>query len=217
VIKARIGGDFDRVVHRALPFLRRVPLHPDLLTGLGVAIALGAGIAFSQSSPRLGGLLLIGSGLCDLLDGVLARAQGLSSRAGAFLDSSMDRIGELFVFAGIGVGFATSADPAGLVLALWALGASFMTSYTRARAEQWLAHFSAGWMERAERVAVLILGALLDLVQIALVVIAVGATATAIQRIVLARRLLRELEHSGRDPTAGDSMAVDRGPAGGPV
>ncbi len=89
-----------------------------------------------------------------------------------------------------------------MLLTFWALGASFVTSYTRARAETRLARLDVGWMERAERFGVLILGALLGWVELALWIIALGATITSIQRFVVARRLLRELDRTGRDPTA---------------
>jgi CDP-diacylglycerol--glycerol-3-phosphate 3-phosphatidyltransferase len=84
-----------------------------------------------------------------------------------------------------------------------------MTSYTRARAERQLARLEIGWMERGERFVVLIVGAILGFLEVALWIVALGATATTLQRVFAARRLLRELDATGRDPTAGpDAKAV---------
>ena len=126
-----------------------------------------------------------------------------SSRpCGGFFDSSMDRVAELLVFSGMAVGMASRADPEGVLLVCWALTGSVMTSYTRARAERHLAHFSVGLMERGERLGLMILGALTGFLELALWVVAIGATVTSLQRVVVARRLLRELDRTGRDPTA---------------
>ncbi len=212
MIKARFGEDLDRAVHRVFPFLARTRISPDALTLLGMAVSLVAGVAFAKNEIRLGGFLLLLAGLFDLVDGVVARAQGTSSSAGAFLDSSADRVSDLVVFGGIACGLASRADVDGVALCLWALGASVMTSYTRARAERQLSRLEVGWMERGERFVVLILGAVTGLLEVALWIVALGATATAVQRVVVARRLLRELDATGRDPTATQSAAS---PAGG--
>ena len=149
------------------------------------------------------------AGFFDLIDGVVARNQGRSSACGAFFDSTMDRVSELLVFAGIGVAMARVGDVTGTLLLFWALLGSFMTSYTRARAEKDLASLSAGLMERAERWLVLIVGALVGYLQVALFVVAVGSTLTAIQRIRAARRMLQILDDTGRDPTLEGSPAGD--------
>jgi phosphatidylglycerophosphate synthase len=202
VIKGRMGSDFDRVILRVLPFVARLRVQPDLLTILGVAIAFGAGVAFTFEYNRLAGLILLASGLCDIRDGAVARSQGTTSRAGAFFDSSLDRVGDLAALGGIALAQAGRADVGGVLLVLWALGGSFMTSYTRARAEAMLARLDVGLMERAERFGILVLGALTGWLEAALWVVAVGSTITSIQRLVVARRHLRELERTGRDPTA---------------
>ena len=98
----------------------------------------------------------------------------------------------------------------------WALGASVVTSYARARAEVELHSLSVGWMERGERFGVLIVAALTGLVKLGLVLIAVGATWTAIQRVLWARRFLREYEHTGQDPTLDPGPAQPELDGGGP-
>lgn len=211
MIKARVGANFDRVVLGILPFVARIRLRPDTLTLIGVALSLVAGVAFACEALVLAGLLLLFAGFFDLIDGVVARAQGSSSVGGAFFDSSMDRLSDLFVLSGIAVGYAARGDAPGTALVCWALTGAVMTSYTRARAERHLSSFSVGWMERGERCVALILGALSGWLEVALWIVALGASLTSLQRLLAARRLLAELEVSGRDPTLEPAPA----PAGG--
>jgi archaetidylinositol phosphate synthase len=200
VIKERFG-EVDDFVYRLFPFVRQLRISPDALTLGGAGVSLLAGWAFAEEHRFLAGLLLMLAGFCDLADGVVARQQGVSSKAGAFFDSSIDRLSDLVIFGGIAVGRAHAADATGTVLVLWAITASVMTSYTRASAERQLHSLKVGFMERAERFLVLIVGALTTFVMTAVVIIAVFATYTALQRIVEGRRLLRELEQTGVDPT----------------
>lgn len=202
MLKARFGADLDPLIRRVLPFVARTRVHPDVLTLLGVALATLAGVAFALERPLVAGIVLALAGFFDLIDGVVARAQGTSSTSGAFFDSAMDRLADIVVLGGIATAMAARADSAGVVLTLWALGGSVMTSYTRARAERHLARFDVGLMERGERFAVLIVGALTGFVELALWIVAIGASYTTLQRVLAARRLLGELDRTGVDPTA---------------
>ncbi len=201
MIKARLGEDLDRAIRRLFPFVGRLRVSPDVLTVGGVLVSCVTGIAFALHAPRAAGLLLILAGFFDLIDGVVARNQGRVSSFGAFFDSTMDRVSELLIFAGIGFAMAGRADAVGVLLLFWAVLGSFLTSYTRARAEKDLANLSAGMMERGERWVILIVGALSGFLHAALLVVALGSTVTAIQRVRAARRLLRILDDTGCDPT----------------
>jgi phosphatidylglycerophosphate synthase len=204
VIKERFG-EVDAFVYRLFPFVRGIRVAPDVLTLAGAFVSVLAGWAFAEDRSVLAGLLLMLAGFCDLADGVVARQQGVSSAAGAFFDSSIDRLSDLVVFGGIAVARAHAADVFGTLLVLWAITASVMTSYTRASAERRLHSLKVGFMERAERFLVLIVGALSTFVMTAIVVIALFATYTAVQRILEGRRLLRILEETGVDPTLPES------------
>jgi phosphatidylglycerophosphate synthase len=208
LIKARFARDADRILHRVFPFLRGIRVSADTLTVLGAATSFLAGGAFAAGNLRLGGGVLVLAGFFDLIDGAVARSQGTSSVAGGFLDSTMDRLSDLFVYCGIAIGMARHADVAGVGLVSWALIASVMTSYVRARAERHLSRFEVGLMERAERVGLLALAAIVGYLQVGLWIVAIGATITALQRLVIARRLLRELDRTGRDPTAAAEPAA---------
>jgi archaetidylinositol phosphate synthase len=201
VIKERLGEDLDAVVYRIFPFVRELKVSPDTLTLAGAGISFLAAWAFADGHSFVAGLLLMCAGFCDLVDGVVARQQGVSSAAGAFFDSSIDRLSDLLIFGGIAVGRARVGDAFGTALVMWAITASVLTSYTRASAEKRLHTLRVGFMERGERFGVLILGALTTFVMTAVVIIAAGATWTAVQRILEGRRLLRELETTGVDPT----------------
>ena len=201
MIKERLGADVDAVVYRIFPFVRALRVHPDTLTLSGAAVSLVAACALASDKALLAGLLLMVAGFFDLVDGVVARQQGLSSSAGAFFDSSIDRLSDLMIFGGIAVARASVGDAGGTALVMWAITASVMTSYTRASAEKRLHTLKVGFMERGERFGVLIVGALSGFVMTAVVVIAVFATITSVQRVLAGRRLLDELDATGVDPT----------------
>jgi len=201
VLKERFGTELDEKLVRMLPFLARTRVRPDALTLTGVGVSCAAAVAFALHQPFAAAFAIAIGGLFDAFDGVVARQQGNSSKAGAFFDASMDRLSDMVVFCGIGIGMARDGEIASLLLVWWALIASVMTSYTHARAEAQLSTLSVGLMERAERVLILAVGALLGFVEVALWLIAIGATITTIQRVVEARRLLHVFEETGRDPT----------------
>ena len=219
MIKAAFGQDFDQVVRRVFPFVARIRVRPDVLTLIGVGVSGLAALAFAAHQNLAAGLILIAAGFFDLIDGVVARIQGVSTRAGAFLDSSMDRVADLLVFAGIAVAMASQpggADVGGLVLVMAALIGSVMTSYTRARAEAELREsFGVGFVERGERTVVLILGALSGFLVVALWLVAIGSIATTIQRIVVARRLLLEREEQAPDMEPEEAATPSVAAAGG--
>jgi len=200
-----MGSDLDAVVYRMFPFVRGIRVAPDLLTLAGAGVSLLAALAFAHERSFVAGLLLMVAGFFDLIDGVVARQQGVSSSAGAFFDSSIDRLSDLVIFGGIAVARAHATDPTGAALVAWAITASVMTSYTRASAERRLHSLRVGFMERGERFGVLILAALTGFVMTGVVIIALCATYTAVQRIVEGRRLLRVFEETGVDPTRPES------------
>jgi CDP-diacylglycerol---glycerol-3-phosphate 3-phosphatidyltransferase len=194
VLKERYGASLDRLLLRIAPAIERIPLSANQLTLAGVAISAGVGAAFACGWTVLGGLLLCPAGFADLTDGVVARARGTASRAGAFFDSSMDRVSDLLIFGGMAVGAARTADVAQALLVSWALSAAVLTSYARARAESEIEELRVGFMERGERFLVLIPLALLDQLELALWLLALGGSATAAQRVWVAYRRIGEHE-----------------------
>jgi CDP-diacylglycerol---glycerol-3-phosphate 3-phosphatidyltransferase len=162
VIPQAVKDGFVRLTKPIVGRLVRAHVRPNTITTLGAAIVIGSAVAFGMSEIRLGGFLLLLSGLFDILDGQVARVAGSSSTFGAFYDSTLDRVGESSLFAGIALHFLRNGLPPaettlGVMLAITALAASLLVSYTRARAEGLGLEAKVGIAARAERF--LLLGA----------------------------------------------------------
>jgi soluble lytic murein transglycosylase len=172
--------------------LLRIRLRPNHLTLIGLVVSLFAAAAFIAGHLRPAGLLLVAAGLCDLLDGSLARASGQVTAFGAFLDSVIDRYSDLVVLLGIVVLFARTPNARGALVAMAGVVGSVMVSYTRARAESIGVECTVGMMERPERMLCLIAGAVFDVLEPALWVLALLSNITALQRILFTRRAMLE-------------------------
>jgi soluble lytic murein transglycosylase len=206
--------------------LYRLHLRPNHLTLAGLGVSLLAASAFVAGRVRLAGVLLLLAGLFDFFDGSLARASRQVTPFGAFLDSVIDRYSDLVVLLGIVVLFARMPHTRGAAVAMAGLVGSVMVSYTKARAESIGVECTVGMMERPERLICLIAGALLDLLEPALWVLAVLANLTALQRILftwraarastivplLAAVLLAATAGPGRGEAAGDPPAAHLSP-----
>jgi CDP-diacylglycerol--glycerol-3-phosphate 3-phosphatidyltransferase len=198
VIKSVVGERLDPLIHRLFPFLRRLRLDPDMLTVCGALVSVAAAGAIASGRLPLGGVLILVGGFFDLVDGVVARHRGISTRFGAFLDSTLDRLADMALFTGIGVHYAAAGDPGSVLLAGAALTASVLVSYAKARAELELPRFEVGLLERGERVGLLAAGALFSLLIPALWIIAIGSTITVAQRFAMARREMNRLDEADR-------------------
>ena len=190
-LRGRAQGILNPLTSR----LVRWRVHPNLLTTVGFGIAIGAAVAFDQRYVRTGGLLVLLSGFFDIIDGQVARLSDLGSKFGAFYDATLDRIGEIAVFLGLLSLYlepgATSSDTVMVYLVMVALAGSLMVSYTRSKAENMGLDCDVGLMQRAERVIVIGAPALFFglmwnglVLKGAILVVAVFATITAVQRIV---------------------------------
>jgi archaetidylinositol phosphate synthase len=194
VIKEKFGDRLDRVVHRLFPFLFWRPLNPNILSVLGAVVSVGAASAFLAGHLRTGGWLMIASGFFDLVDGAVARHNGTASTFGAFLDSTLDRLVDVAVLAGMIMYYAAGGSPRIAVVAGVALVASVLVSYAKARAEVVMGSLDAGFFERGERMGILALGAVTGFLPIALGVVAAGASITALQRIAIAHREMAKID-----------------------
>jgi phosphatidylglycerophosphate synthase len=188
MIKAKLGSELDVWVRRAIPFLLRRKIDPNLLTVTGTLISVGAGACFAAGKPLAAGLLILAGGAFDLVDGVVARAHGITTRFGAFLDSTLDRVSDMVLLLGIAFWFAARGEPGLVLLAGYALAVSVLVSYAQARAELVIQGFRVGLFERAERILVLALGALSGFLVPALWIVAIGSTVTVFQRFARAHR-----------------------------
>jgi CDP-diacylglycerol--glycerol-3-phosphate 3-phosphatidyltransferase len=166
----------------------RVPLTPNQVTVVGLALTLVAAglVAFAQL--RWAGVVLIFAGTCDILDGAIARSTHASYPYGAFLDSTLDRYSEAAIYIGLAAYFVGmgGALQRWLVLAtLAALGGSMLVSYVRARAQSLGFVCDSGLFARPERVVVTVIGLIFGGVVLYAVVflLAILTNLTALQRI----------------------------------
>ncbi|MAG31787.1 MAG: CDP-alcohol phosphatidyltransferase [Deltaproteobacteria bacterium] len=205
VIKEKLGHRIDGWIHTLFPFLFWRPIPPDLLTVTGTVVASAAGLAFAGGQPRLAGVLLLVGGFFDLVDGVVARHFGISTRFGAFLDSSLDRVVDILVMLGLVTFFARRGDSIGIVLCALILVASVLTSYAKARAERILERMPGGLLERGERIGLLALGALVGVLWPILWLLAVGTLVTVGQRFLYAYREMAQLDRAEREAEDGEA------------
>ena len=190
VIKDKFGHKLDGWVQRVLPFLFRGRIDPNLLTILGAMLCLAAAAAFGAGQFVAGSIVLAVGGLCDLVDGVVARYHGIETRFGAFLDSTLDRLVDIAVMLGLVIHFAAAGEQVTALVAATGLTSSVLTSYSKARAESLDLALPGGVVERGERIGLLIAGGILGLMVPALWILAVGSTATVVQRFEGARHAL---------------------------
>ncbi|HET7225591.1 MAG TPA: CDP-alcohol phosphatidyltransferase family protein [Candidatus Eisenbacteria bacterium] len=218
--KDRLRTGAHAAVDPVVRGLLRLGARADHLTIAGLVLSLAAGLAFAIGRFRLGAAFAAASGVCDILDGQLARRDGHVSRFGAFLDSTLDRVAEAAILVGIAWFYiATLVDlttnpsrvlqdlnrglepitwGAIALLALLALLGSFMVSYTRARAEGLGLECKVGWFERPERLVLLIVAGLFGLgpvVPAALLLLTVLSFVTAAQRVTHVWKITRGAGH----------------------
>jgi CDP-diacylglycerol---glycerol-3-phosphate 3-phosphatidyltransferase len=168
---------------------------PNLFSWGCFAIGLGSGIGAALSAIPLAGALSLAAGCCDILDGMVARLEGIASDAGEMLDAVVDRYSELFFLSGLCIAYRHSV--AGLILVQGALVGSLLVSYSQAKAEAMVVSIARGWMRRPERVSYLGVGAILSMMEprdpllIALALVAIFANLTAARRFVTMYATLR--------------------------
>jgi len=182
--------------------LGRSRISPDALTAAGVGLSILGAVAvwFEYRGWGwfwVGAVLFVVGAVLDILDGALARSRGVGSPFGAFIDSTVDRIGEAFMLGSVALVFMRWGYEWGVAFAFAALAGSFLVSYTRARAEAIGLKGDVGLGSRAERVAVITTGLVLapidDLIlPIVIGILAATAWVTVLQRVLAVRRQLRE-------------------------
>jgi CDP-diacylglycerol--glycerol-3-phosphate 3-phosphatidyltransferase len=159
-------------------------INPNMLTFFGMLVNFWAAVMFAAGLFGSAASLIFLAGFLDMLDGQVARREKRVTAFGGFLDSTLDRYSDMALYMGLLVFYARHGRTAYVVLAAAATAGSVMVSYARARAESLIPTCKVGFMERPERVVLLILGGAFDRMAPALWVIAVVSTITVIHRIV---------------------------------
>src|SRR6516225_7302252 len=187
-------GAFGRgcrvLLHAIVRGLALTRISPNALTFIGLVINIIAAVLFgyanSKNYPRMflyAGLVIIGAGIFDMVDGRVARATNQVTTFGGFFDSVIDRYSDVALFFGLLVYYARANRFFYVVMVAFVMTSSVMVSYTRARAESLIPSCKAGFMERPERIVLIIIGALFNRMGPVLWIIAVLSTITIIHRI----------------------------------
>ena len=203
-----IGLVFGTAINRIVRWLALSKIHPNVLTFLGLLINIWAAWLFARGSFTWAGVVVIGAGLFDMVDGRVARATDQVTRFGGFFDSVMDRYSDMALYMGLLVYYASINRFFYIVLTAIVMTGSVMISYTRARAENAIPKCKVGFLERPERVVLIILGALLDRMAAVLWVIAVLSNLTVIHRMIYTFHEARRLEDAQLRSVKEDPVAV---------
>jgi CDP-diacylglycerol---glycerol-3-phosphate 3-phosphatidyltransferase len=194
---------FYAAVNPLVQRLIRSGVRPNTITTVGTGLVLVSAVAYATGQIRLGGALLLLSGVADTLDGQVARSGAMVTRFGAFYDSTLDRVGDGATFIGIGAFLLTAPDVAyrtpALILCMIAILGSLLVSYARARAEGLGLDCKVGIAQRAERILGLGLASLLFgagphalLLEAIVGLLALASIITVVQRFVYV------YQHAGR-------------------
>ena len=195
-----IGLGANKIIRMIVRGLALSKINPNVLTFLGLVINIVAATFLAIGNFRWAGAIIIFAGLFDMVDGRVARATNQVTRFGGFFDSVLDRYSDLALLMGLLVYYGTINRPFYVVLTAVVMAGSVMVSYTRARAENTIPSCKVGFMERPERVVLLIMGALFYHMAQVLWVIAVLANITVIHRMVFTYQEAKRLEEAQLRP-----------------
>lgn len=208
MLGASIGRGAMRIINAMVRGLASAGIPPNVLTMIGVTINLGCGVLFGFGAFFWAGIVLIVANLFDMLDGNVARLTNRVTKYGSFLDSTLDRLSDMGSFLGIMVFYARITEwhsTLNVFLAGAGMIASVLVSYTTARSEGLGVKANVGFLQRPERVVLLIIGALstwnwqsnnffANRMPQVLWVLAVGSMWTLVQRMIYIRRELRQMD-----------------------
>lgn len=195
MLDATIRRYWDRLMRPVGAAGRRI--NPDFVTVAGVLVQGVGAYLIARGAVVAGGLVTIGAGIADVLDGAIAKARGTPGRFGALLDSTTDRLSDALVFAaivwlyGIAPDLPERDEPWVAAVALVAMVTSFLVSYVKARAEGLGLECNVGIAERAERFLIMVAGLVFDQVPIAVSILAILAVVTLFQRLLHVRAQAR--------------------------
>ena len=189
-----IGKGAGYVLLRLVQMLTLSGVHPNVLTLIGLVVNGVAAWILSRGEFLYAGLVILGAAVFDLTDGAVARNANKVTRFGGFLDSVMDRYSDLILLTGLLVYYAGINRFGYIVLTAVAMIGTVLVSYSRSRAENVIESCKVGFLERPERIVLIIIGALFNRMAPVLWVLAVLSNLTVIHRIVHTWRETRRLD-----------------------
>ncbi|WP_261557698.1 phosphatidylinositol phosphate synthase [Frankia tisae] len=219
MLASKARPQIQKVLDPVSQWAARSSISPDVVTIIGTIGVAGAALGFfTRGVFFLGTVVVTLFVFSDLIDGVIARARGISSKWGAFLDSTSDRVGDSAIFGSLIIWYAGAGDSLPLVVAaLVCLVAGSITSYVKARAEGLGFTCNVGFAERGERLLILLVAAGLYglgvpyLLPAALWFLVGATTLTVVQRVV---HVYRQWYRAGDPPAPPTSTAAPTVPSG---
>lgn len=191
-----VGRIFGPIINGIVTALALSRVHPNVLTFVGLLINIWAAFLFAGGKFVWAGVVLIGAGLFDMVDGRVARETNRVTRFGGFFDSVLDRYSDLAVLVGLLVYYASINRYFYVVLTAIVMTGTVMISYTRARAENTIPRCKVGFLERPERVVLVIIGGLFNRMAQVLWIIAVLSNITVISRMLYTWQETKRLENA---------------------
>ncbi|MDQ4082069.1 MAG: CDP-alcohol phosphatidyltransferase family protein [Actinomycetota bacterium] len=201
-VKSAYTSEVRRLAGQSMSQLERASVTPNALTAAGVGLSVAGAVAVYFEDAGfwwywIGAALFVVGSVLDILDGALARSRGLGTPFGAFIDSTVDRVGEAFMLGAIALVFMRDGNEWAVALAFAGLAGSFLVSYARARAEALGLRGDVGIGSRAERVVVITTGLVLApahelVLPSAIALLTATAWITVVQRVLAVRTQLRE-------------------------
>lgn len=179
-----IGITFGWAIDHLVRWLALSRIHPNVLTFIGLVINIVGAWLFARGHFLAAGLVVGGAALFDMVDGRVARATDRVTKFGGFFDSVLDRYSDLALFIGLLVYYASINRFFYIVLTAIVMMGSVMVSYTRARAENSIPGCKVGFLERPERIVLIIIGALFNHMAQVLWVIAILSNITVVHRML---------------------------------
>lgn len=195
-ISGILGAIGRAVLNAIVNLLTALRVSPNILTLIGLVINILAAVLLAKGMFTLAGLVVLFASLFDMVDGEVARRTGRVTKFGAFFDSVIDRYSDMVLLLGLVVWYAKLDRIFYAGLVVMSLIGSIMTSYTRARAESLIPACKVGFLERPERIVLLIIGCLSNRMGAAMWVMAVLSNWTVSQRIWYTWQETKRLENA---------------------
>lgn len=184
MITRKIGEGARWLLEKIVDAVAATGINPNLLTFFGLLVNGWAAVMFATGKFHAAAAVIFFAAFLDMLDGQVARREKRVTAFGAFFDSTLDRYSDMALYMGLLVYYAVAGRSSYVILAAVATAGSVMVSYSRARAESLIPACKVGFMERPERLVLLMLGGFSGHMAPALWVISVVSTITVIHRII---------------------------------
>jgi CDP-diacylglycerol--glycerol-3-phosphate 3-phosphatidyltransferase len=196
MLKAKLGDQLDPFLYRTCRLIQRIGLGPNSLTFMGLGFNGLASWSLADGEWLQGGSLILLAGFFDILDGAVARNCHEVSPFGSFLDSVVDRYSDLSLLVGLLIFYSRQGSTLDQVLVGLSLLGTALVPYTRARAETFIPRCNVGIMERAERILLIFLGAVIpSIMPIVIWILAIFTNATVLQRVLYTWRYMASVKN----------------------